>query len=207
MTQKSAILAVEDVLGEAVSMRILTSLGIHVSQRLGLKGKGYLQKKSQTLNQTARGFVVFMLTDQDSPNQCPPQLIRSWIKGPRHPHFFLRVAVMEVGSWVMADRKGIASFLSIPLSRIPLDTDALMYPKESLVSLARSSNKARLRADLVPKPGATSKVGPGYNLRLAEFIRLHWDVERASQVSNSLKRTLVRLRIPDLVTDFASVIS
>ena len=196
MTQRSIILAVEDVLGEAVSVRILASLGIAVTQRLGLKGKSYLQRKAQSLNQTARGFAVFMLTDQDSPNPCPPQLIRSWIKGPRHPHFFLRIAVMEVEAWVMADREGMAGFLSIPPSRIPLDTDALTHPKEFLVSLARSSNKARLRADLVPKPGATSKVGPGYNARLGEFVRLHWNVERASQASNSLKRTLARLRVP-----------
>ena len=155
-----------------------------------------MQRKSQNLNQAAKGFAVFMLTDQDSPNQCPPQLIRSWIKGPRYPHFFLRIAVMEVESWIMADRKGVADFLSIPLSRIPLDTDALTYPKEFLVSLARSSNRTRLRADLVPKPGATSKVGPGYNVRLGEFVRLHWDVERASQISSSLKRTLARLRTP-----------
>lgn len=112
------------------------------------------------------------------------------------PSFFLRIAVMEVESWIMADRKGAANFLSIPLNRIPLDTDALLHPKEFLVSLARSSNKARLRADLVPRPGATSKVGPGYNLRLGEFVRLHWSVERASQVSNSLKRTMARLRAP-----------
>ena len=106
MTQRNAILAVEDVLGEAVSTRILASQGIAVSQRLGLKGKGYLQQKAQNLNQTARGFAVFMLSDQDSPDPCPPQLIRSWIKGPRHPHFFLRIAVMEVETWVMADRVG-----------------------------------------------------------------------------------------------------
>ena len=168
MTQRSIILAVEDVLGEAVSVRILANLGIAVTQRLGLKGKGYLREKAQSLNQTARGFAVFMLTDRDSPNPCPPQLVRSWIKGPRHPHFFLRVAVMEVESWMMADREGMAGFLSVPLNRIPLDTDALTHPKEFLVSLARSSNKARLRADLVPKPGATSKVGPGYNPRLGE---------------------------------------
>lgn len=196
MTQGNAILAVEDVLGEAVSMRILARLGIAVSQRLGFKGKGYLQQKAQNLNQTARGFAVFMLADQDSPDPCPPQLIRSWTKGPREPHFFLRLAVMEVESWIMADRQGMASFLSVPLSRVPLDTDALTHPKEFLVSLARSSNKARLRADLVPRPGATSKVGPGYNARVGEFVRLHWNVERASQVSNSLKRTLARLRIP-----------
>ena len=100
---------------------------------------------------------------------------------------------MEVESWIMADQKGVAALLSIPLSRIPLNTDAIPRPKEFLVSLAHRSNKAGLRADLVPRPGATSKVGPGYNLLLGEFVRLHWNIERASQVSKSLQRTLTRL--------------
>ena len=193
MSEKRAILAVEDILGEAVSTRILTSLGIVVSLRLGLKGKDYLRGKANSLNQTAKGFAVFMLTDQDSPNQCPPQLIQSWLRGTLHPHFFLRIAVMEVESWIMADRRGIAKFLSIPLSRIPADTDVITHPKEFLVSLARLSKKTQVRADIVPKPGATSKVGPGYNSRIGEFVRTHWNIQRASAVSNSLKRTLARL--------------
>ena len=176
MNEKRAILAVEDALGEAVSTRILTSLGIVVSLRLGLKGKNYLQSKAHSLNQTAKGFAVFMLTDQDSPHPCPPQLIQSWLRGTLHPHFFLRIAVMEVESWIMADRRGIANFLSIPLSRIPADTDAIPKPKEFLVSLARLSRKTQLRADIVPKPGATSKVGPGYNSRIGEFVRTHWNI-------------------------------
>ena len=194
MNEKRAVLAVEDALGEAVSRRILASLGITVSQCLGLKGKNYLQSKARGLNQAAKGFAVFMLTDQDSPDPCPPRLIHSWLRGTPHPRFFLRIAVMEVESWIMADRRGIARFLSIPLTRIPTDTDAIPKPKEFLVSLARLSKKTQLRADIVPKPGATSKVGPGYNSRIGEFVRTHWYIERASAVSNSLKRTLARLR-------------
>lgn len=193
MTQRNVILAVEDVLGEAIAKRILARLGITVSRELGFKGKGYLQEKAHNLNQAAKGFDVFMLADQDAGDACPPQMIHSWIKGPRQPRFFLRFAVMEVESWIMADQKGVATLLSIPLSRIPLDTDAIPHPKEFLVSLARRSNKTGLRTELVPRPGATSKVGPGYNLRLGEFVRLHWNIERASQVSNSLQRTLTRL--------------
>ena len=193
MTQRPVILAVEDVLGEAVSKRVLAAMGVTVSQELGFKGKGYLQRKAQNLNRAANGLDVFMLVDQDSGTACPPQLIRSWIRGPRHPRFFLRIAVLEVESWIMADQKGIASFLSVPPSRIPVDTDGLPHPKEFLVSLARRSNRKRLKADLIPRPGATSKVGPGYNQRLEEFVRLHWDIERASQTSNSLQRTLGRL--------------
>ena len=193
MNGKRAVLAVEDALGEAVSRRILTSLGITVSQRLGLKGKNYLRSKARSLNQAAKGFAVFMLTDQDSPDPCPPQLIQSWLRVTPQPRFFLRIAVMEVESWIMADRRGIAHFLSIPLSRIPTDTDAIPKPKEFLVSLARLSKKTQLRADIVPNPGATSKVGPGYNNRIGEFVRTHWNIQRASAVSNSLKRTLTRL--------------
>ena len=194
MSDKSAILAVEDALGEAVSIRILASLDIVVRQRLGLKGKDYLRNKADSLNRTARGFPVFMLTDQDSPNQCPPQLIRLWLKGRQHPHFFLRVAVMEVESWIMADREGVAKLLSIPLSRIPHDTDAIPHPKEFLVSLARQSRKAGLREELIPQPGATSKVGPGYNSRLGDFVRRAWNIGRANATSDSLRRTIDRLR-------------
>ncbi len=194
MSAKSVILAVEDPLGEAVSIRMLTSVDIGVSQRLGLRGQGYLQNKADSLNRTAQGFPVFMLTDQDSPNRCPPQLVQSWLSGVRHPHFFLRVAVMEVESWIMADREGVADLLSIPLSRIPHDTDTIAHPKEFLVTLARKSRKKSLREELVPRPGATSKVGPGYNSRLGEFVRTAWNIGRASATSNSLKRTLDRFR-------------
>jgi hypothetical protein len=193
MSGRSAILAVEDKLSEAVSIKILEDMGIIVNQRLGLKGKGYLQRKAQSLNQTARGFPVFMLTDQDSPSQCPARLIQSWLQGEQHPHFFLRVAVMEVESWVMADRQGFSNFLSIPLHRIPQDTDAIPQSKEYLVSLARFSRKTSLREEIVPTPGSTSKVGPGYNSRLGEFVRDHWNIESAASTSVSLRRTLARL--------------
>ena len=194
MNGRSVILAVEDTLSEAVSTKILASLGIDISQRLGLKGKGYLQSKAPSLNQTAKGFPVFMLTDQDAPSQCPPQLVQDWTKGERHARFFLRVAVMEVESWIMADRRGFADFLSIPFNRIPEDTDVILRPKEFLVSLARLSKKTRLRQEIVPPPGATSKVGPAYNSRLGEFVHSRWSVNLAAAVSVSLQRTLAQLR-------------
>lgn len=194
MNERKVILAVEDQLGAAISMKILEAFGINVTQQLGFKGNGYLQKKAQSFNQTAKGFPVFLLTDQDSPDRCPPQLIQSWVKGERNPQFFLRIAVMEVESWIMADRRGLADFLSIPLHRIPLDTDGVRQPKEFLVSLARLSKKTIVRGDMVPAPGATSKVGPSYNSRLAEFVRTHWNLKHASSASMSLKRTLARLK-------------
>ena len=55
-----------------------------------------------------------------------------------------RAAVMEVESWVMADRAGFAAFLSIPLHHIPSPTDDILNPKEFLVSLAKRSQKKRV---------------------------------------------------------------
>jgi hypothetical protein len=198
MSGRSVILAVEDSLSEAVSTKILEGLDIDISQRLGFQGKGYLQNKALSLNQTALGFPVFMLVDQDTPSQCPPQLAQEWTKGRRSAKFFLRVAVMEVESWVMADRGAFADFLSIPLHKVPEDTDVIPKPKEFLVNLARLSKKTRLRQEIVPLPGATSKVGTEYNSRLGEFVHNCWNVNRAASASASLQRTLAQLSSFDI---------
>lgn len=193
MSEKIAILAVEDSLSEVISVKVLESASIYVCQTLGLKGKGYLKTRANSLNQTAKGFPVFLLTDQDSPKECPPALLKTWIRGKRHPEFFLRVAVMEVESWVLADREGVSSFLSIPIEKIPHDTDALSHPKEFLVSLARGSRKKSLREAIVPR-GSTSTVGPEYNVTLAGFVRDRWNVKVACSASMSLRRAVACLR-------------
>ena len=134
-----------------------------------------------------------MLTDLDTPRDCPPGLVRSWIRGPLKPRFFFRVAVMEVESWVMADRIGFATFLSIPSHRIPSPIDDILNSKEFLLSLARRSKKKAVREALLPAQGATLSVGNEYNTLLSEFVQKHWNLERAATASPSLKRTLDRL--------------
>jgi hypothetical protein len=194
MTDRNVILAVEDQLSEIVTIRILNHFGIGIIQTLGLKGNNYLKDKTLNLNRTAKKLPVSMLNDLDSQKQCPPDLINSWLTEKQNPYFFFRIAVMEVESWVMADRKGFADFLSIPVNRIPQDTDSIEQPKEFLISLARLSRKKRLREDLIPAAGATSKVGPSYNPCLGEFMRTKWDIEAAFAVSGSLLRIIKRLQ-------------
>ena len=194
MRLKSVILAVEDRLSDAVATKILTHFGIKIVRKTGYKGNSYLQQKAQGFNDAAHEELgIFMLTDLDSPQDCPPGLIRLWIRSALNPRFFFRVAVMEVESWVMADRIGFASFLSIPVHRIPFPTDSILNPKEILISLARRSKNKRLREALVPAQGATLSVGDEYNIRLIEFVREHWNLERAATASPSLKRTLDRI--------------
>ena len=202
MKLNNVILAVEDRLSEAVATKILTNLGFEIMRKpekpksSGLKGNSYLERIAPEFNRSAKGpFYFFMLTDLDSPKICPSELIQSWVKSPLNPRFFLRVAVMEVESWVMADQSAISEFLQIPLHEVPTKTDQILNPKESLLSLAKKSKSAKLRKDLLPKKGnKTSKIGPGYNTRLSEFVRDYWDLNRAASISPSLKRTVDRLQ-------------
>ena len=198
MSLNSVILAVEDSLSDVVSTKILKHLGIEILLRIPntYQGKSYLQKRAAELNRSAAAPpYVLMLTDLDSPQTCVPELIQSWVRAPLNSGFSLRVAVMEIESWIMADRGALAAFLSIPVNRIPSDPDEISQPKEFLVSLARKSRKKSLRDQLVPRIGAvTTKVGPEYNNCIGEFVQVHWDLERAAAVSPSLKRTLDRIR-------------
>ena len=193
MNLNNVILAIEDRLSDAVATKILETFDIKIVKRIGFQGKSDLERKTSELNRAANGIAVFMLTDLDSPRDCPPRLIRSWTRGTLNPRFFFRVAVMEVESWVMADRIGFAAFLSVPSHRIPSPTDNILNPKEFLLSLARRSKKKAVRDALVPAQGATLSVGNEYNAILSEFVREHWNLERAATASPSLKRTLDRL--------------
>ena len=195
MSLTRVTLAVEDVLSDAVATKILESCGFEIAARLRQRGNTYLKQKAPELNRAAaRRRPVFLLTDLDSPKNCPLDLIQSWIKGSPKPGFFFRVAVMEVESWVLADRWAIAHFLSVPVSRIPQQTDEIADPKERIVLLARRSGSRTIREALVPAPESTTPVGNEYNARLIQFVRESWDLERAASVSPSLKRTLERLR-------------
>ena len=190
------ILVTEDLLSAAVSTKILAYFGINIVQSVIYEGQTYLQRKAQSFNQTAHEECgVFMLTDLDSPNLCPPTLIESWLRAPRNPRFLLRVAVMEVESWIMADRHAFANFLSVPVHRVPRNTDELLNPKEFLISLVLRSKKRRLREELVATR-ITRNPHPGdkYNEHLSTFVKNQWDLERAAAGSQSLERTVARLR-------------
>ncbi len=195
MGLNSVILVVEDRLSDAVSTKILEHFGVEIVKRIIYQGNSYLQRKAQSYNQAAyEECGIFMLTDLDSPEVCPPTLIQSWIKGRLNRWFFLRVAVMEVESWIMADREAVANFLAIPTNRIPTNTDEISSPKEFLISLPRRSKKTRLRDALVPaEKDRSAKTGNEYTPLLSQFVRDRWNLQRAASVSPSLKRTLDRL--------------
>lgn len=194
MTRSAMLIAVEDLLSDVVGRAIFKSLGMTVAQTIGLKGNAFLRGKASALNQTAKAFPVFLLTDLDVSTRCPPEVIQDWLGGPPEMGLIFRIAVMEIESWIMADRTALAALLGIDLRRVPQEPDRLPDPKREFVAVARRCRSRALREELVPAPGGTAMVGPGYNARLSQFVREDWSPTRASKASPSLRRALQALQ-------------
>jgi len=195
MTTISIQLIVEDPLSEAVAMALLnqTKKPFDVCS-IWVWSKGEIQKNINWVNNASRGLPYFVLTDQDTHAACPPTEIKRLIRNNISPNLIYRFAALEVEAWVMAHRRALAGLLSISENQIPSQPDQIPNPKEHLVDLARKTRIADLMEALVPAPGVTGKVGPGYNITLCEFVQKRWRAGVAAKNSPSLARALKRLR-------------
>lgn len=187
-------LAVEDSLSETLARKILrqSDKNYYVINCLGGKGAGYLKNKIKAFNIAAKQLPFLVLTDQD--RGCPPDKINSWLTDDEaHSNLIFRIAVMEIESWVMADRKAIAEFLSVPVKNFPYQMDEIADPKQFLLNMAKKSHSKYLREDMIPTQGSTAKTGPDYNARLSNFIRNNWNVHEGIKYSESLRRAFKKL--------------
>jgi hypothetical protein len=194
------IIATEDSLSEVVVRRLLNDFRptVSVAAAVGGRGKSYLQGRVTELNRAAGSVPVLMLVDLDTGRYCPIEVIARWLPQGVAANMLFRFAVMEVESWLLADRIGFANLLSIDPKRIPTNMDAVDNPKEFLVNLAGRSRKRDVREDLVPLPGSLTKVGRGYTSRLASFVSVSWDPVAACASSGSLRRLVQRLKSAEL---------
>lgn len=182
-------IATEDVLTEVVCERIANELGLKVFMRLRRGGCGYLKSRIGSFIEMARQYPVLVVTDLDD-KVCAEELVRQWVAGRQvSDKFFLRVAVREVESWIMADRDGFGEFIG---ARIDFDPEQLPDPKAKLLHLALQAPRA-IREELISQRSAIASQGVGYNTKLSEFVAEHWCPRRASVASDSLRRTVERL--------------
>ena len=104
--------AVEGILDEAVVRRLTSDFGIHMGTVFGRSGKPHLKARIDGYNRAARFSPWIVLIDLDDDFECAPTLRAEWLPTPAE-HMYLRVAVRTVESWLLADREGIAAFLSV----------------------------------------------------------------------------------------------
>ena len=138
-------------------------------------------------------FVQPVLCVADVDNNCAKQVVQSLFPNGCPDTFLFRLAVREAESWVMADRDGLAHFLSVPKAKVPHRPDELENAKRELLKLARSSRNKLIRQDMI-SPSNSYRSGSGYNVQLRNFVVGSWEVGRAAQNSPSLSRAVARLQ-------------
>jgi hypothetical protein len=178
---------------EAVARRLATETGFLLGSVYVKRGKSNLDPKLPAYAAAARHGAWLVLRDLDHDADCAPTLIETLL-ATRPPTLLLRVPVRSVEAWILADAKGVAEALAVPISAVPRDPEALNHPKRSLVHLARRSRSKLVRQDMLPQKGHSVGVGPGYTARLIEIATEHWNPARASKRSDSLARCLAALR-------------
>ena len=189
-------LAAEDDLSVAVARRLVgeyaPSAEIYEEFIAGGSVKGLIPG----LNERARYIgPVLMLADLDRPLSCAPTLVRELSEGLNvAPGMIIRIVVMEIESWIMADREGFAKWLSIPVSVVSRDPESLDDPKRALVNLARRSRKRGMREAIAPgRVIGTHLTGRDYSDTMREFVTHLWDPDAARRYSGSLERAVLRV--------------
>ena len=184
--------AVEGLIDEAVVKRLIMEAGATVGPVYGKQGKKPLRAGINGYNNAARHRPWIVLVDLNQDADCAPDFCRSWISE-KSPKLCFRVAVREVEAWLLSDRKSIARFLSVPVSRVPTDPESEINPKQTMVNLAAISKRRSIREDMVPRRGSGRSVGPAYTSRLMEFIQSPeplWRPNHAANHSQSLQRCM-----------------
>jgi hypothetical protein len=188
--------AVEGDVDEATVRRIADHLGVAIHAVYGKRGKPHLLQKLGAYNNAARFAPWLVLIDLNQDAKCAPPFRTRHLSDPAR-HMCFRVAVHEVESWLMADRRRLASFLGVPIARIPANPELDPDPKQTIVSLARNSRRATIRRDVAPRLGSGRTIGPLYTSRLIEFVtdaQAGWRPEIAAKACPSLARCLRALR-------------
>lgn len=192
-------IAAEDVLCESVARRLVSDYLPDADIRepvLGLSGRDDLRQRIRSCNSIAEYIgPVFVVTDSDRPDPCPPQLLSDWLSGfHASRRLLLRFAVLEVEAWIMADRSGCATWLRVSEAIVSRDPENEIDPKRRIVQLAGRSRSRRIREAIVPQGGAvTTRVGPGYNTEISRFVLEDWNPEVARRHAPSLDRAIRRL--------------
>ena len=189
-------LAVEDTPSRAVARRLIDEYLPLAEIFEEFVAGGSIESRIRGLNQ--RAFYVgpvLALADLDRPMNCPAALIGQYCSGLTiAPNMLIRVAVLEIEAWIMADRAGIAGWLGVAASTVSRNPESLDDPKRSLVQLATRSRNRHLREAIAPRNVlGTNRTGPGYNDTIGEFVTYLWNPGVARLNAPSLDRAIARI--------------
>ncbi|MBH1364776.1 hypothetical protein I5T79_10825 [Stenotrophomonas maltophilia] len=187
------IIASEDGLIEAILRRVLVDLNYDMDAVIAIcaGGRSKLQAKIPALIRSASGGLpVIICTDLDS-TPCIVRMKNDWFPQGVPRNIVFSVATREADAWILAD-PGISKYLASSTA-VPSDPESVQDPKSSLIEIAKRSRKRDIKEEMIVAKGAVARVGPGYNVVLANFVEFEWNIEVASQKCKGLRRLLQRV--------------
>jgi hypothetical protein len=192
-------IAGEGIIDHAAARRLIEFVGAIPGAEYGGQGKPHLAPKIPGYNAAAEHGLWFVLIDLDrSPPRakCAPSL-RLQLAPALQRFMCLRIVVMALEAWLMADAKRFSSFFRVPIKKVPSNPEGLPDPKQTVLDLVRGSKNSSIRADILPRNEENQRVGPGYASKMIQFITDEdngWRPEIAATRASSLARTIERLR-------------
>ncbi len=156
-------------------------------------GRGGIDSRLSGYARAGAGSPWLVLRDLDRDAPCAPAWRAKHEPKPPGRFFALRMAVRAVEAWFLADTEAAARSLHVGVEALPVNPDAELDPKKTIVALARRSTKPAIKNGLVPKPGISRPAGPDYG-RWFIVSAKGWSLERALPRSESLRRALTALR-------------
>lgn len=100
----------------------------------------------------------------------------------------------EIETWLMADVDNFAKYFSVSKSHLRFNFESIDNPKEFLVNICLKSRKKSIKNGVVPSFKSSRIVGAEYNPILLDFIKNHWDFEKAKYNSQSLNKTIKAIK-------------
>jgi len=185
--------AVEGDTDVPVAQRILELAGLDMGAVYIRYGKDSLDLGLAGFNRAARFAPWLVLRDLDRDAACAPELVHHLLRRPARL-MRLRVAVKAMEAWLLADKEELSRFIRVPKARLPIEPERVRDPKQTLINLARTSKLRAIREDMVPAPGTSARVGPGYSARIIEFASTSWRPAVAADRSVSLRRCIESLQ-------------
>lgn len=188
------IVITEDELSGAIIHKALAHCHckIPVDRTIITHGNTKLLKDFNKYKSASRVYPHLVLTDLDN-FKCVIDFLNYWKLSNIPNDLIFSIAVREVESWLLADKKGLSSYLKTDSSKFPLHPELEKDPKRTLVNLARKSRIHRIAQGMVPEYKSSAPIGPLYNLYLIEFVNHHWDIDTAQLHSQSLRRFIRKM--------------
>jgi hypothetical protein len=162
-----------------------------VEAKIPCYGYGKIKTKISAYNHSARHRYWFVITDLDQA-ECAPSLVREWLPEGCNGKMLFRVAVREIESWLLADKKNFSTFFTVNPASVPAVPDSLNDPKQTIFTIVKQSGERHIQKAILPVD-TKAHIGPGYNEYFIEFIQNYWNIDAARQHSVSLDKTLQSL--------------